>query len=136
MQATNEHYANGAASNAAALSFAWFRIDDCLEVGFHISSDSVTGTYVFEVTSISTELDPNKIQPTAGQIALVTLTAAEQTLATPAATVVNHVFTFGQVESTNASRLPAAKWMRMRSTRSAGGSATGLNIGLQRKGSV
>lgn len=134
MQATNAHYALNAASNAAANSFPWVYIEGLTEIGFHVSSDSVTGTYVWEVTSLSTELDPNKIAPSAAQIAPVVLPAAEQTLATPAGVVVNHVFTFSLVESTNCSKLPCARWVRMRSTRSAGGSATGLNIGLTRKG--
>jgi hypothetical protein len=134
MQSTNPHYVNGGNSAAAAASYPWVNIEGMTEVGWHVSSDSVTGTYVWEVTSLSAELDPNKIAPSAGQIALVILPSAEQTLATPAATVVNHVFTFSIAESTNCSKLPAAKWMRMRSTRSAGGSATGLNIGVTRKG--
>lgn len=133
MQSTNQHYAQNAASNAAANSFPWIYIEGMTEVGFHVSSDSVTGTYVWEVTSIAVD-DPNKIAPSAAQIALVVLTAAEQTLATPNPAVVNHVFTFGVAESTNCSKLPCARWMRMRSTRSAGGSATGLNIGVTRKG--
>lgn len=132
MQSTNEHYALKAASNAPN-SFPWIYIQGMTEVGFHVSSDSVTGTYVWEVTSLAVD-DPNKIAPSAAQIATVTLVAAEQTLATPAGVVVNHVFTFGVAESTNCSKLPCAKWMRMRNTSSGGGSATGLNIGVTRKG--
>lgn len=135
MQATNEHYAQGKPSNGAN-SFPWVFIQDLTEIGFHVSSDSVTGTYVWEVTSLSPELDPNKIPPSAAQIAPVVLITAEQTLATPAGVVVNHVFTFGVAESTNASKLPCAKWMRMRNTSSGGGSATGLNVGVTRKGNV
>lgn len=134
MQSTNPHYAQNAPSNAAAASYPWILIEGVDEVGWHVSSDSVTGTYVWEVTSLATD-DPNKIAPSAAQIAVVILAAAEQTLATPAGVVVNHVFSFA-TESTNCSKLPRAKWMRMRSTRSAGGSATGLNVGVTRKGNV
>lgn len=134
MQTTNAHYAQNAASNAATNTFPWIFIEGMTEVGFHVSSDSVTGTYAWDVTSLSPELNPNINQPSAAQIAPVVLIAAEQTLATPAGVVVNHVFTFGVAESTNCSKLPCARWMRMRSTRSAGGSATGLNVGVTRKG--
>jgi len=136
MNATAEKYVSNGNSAAAAASYPWIKIDDCSEVGFQVVSDSVTGTYTWEVTSISTELDPNKVQPTAAQRSLVILAGAEQTLATLVATTVSHVFTFGVGEGTNHSKLPAAKWMRMNSTRSAGGSATGLNVAVTRKGNV
>lgn len=133
--ADNPNYIVNGPNNAnfpAAINLGWVPLAGISSIGWHIIAPSGTGTYIFEATN-----DDNPGRPV-GDIVLtpqtIVLPAALATLAAPAAVAVNTIFGFGISESTNKAAMPEAKWMRVRYAFSAGGAATGVFIGVCRRG--
>lgn len=119
------------ASFNAAVNAGWIDIRGVSTISFHVVMPSCSGNLIWEATN---DEDPRR---NIGDIVLtawpVVLPAALATLAAPAAVAVNQMFSFG-VESANKAAMPEAAWMKMRWAFSAGGTATGLNCGVCRKG--